>query len=62
ALEGVEWVQETCTRFNIPALARFGVTAEVLPELIKKAAGASSMKGNPIQLTAEELRVILVKA
>ena len=62
ALEGVEWVQETCTRFNIPVLARFGVTAEILPELIQKAAGASSMKGNPIQLTAQELRDILVKA
>ena len=33
-----------------------------LPVLVEKAAQASSMKGNPIELTAEELREIISRA
>lgn len=62
AQEGVQWIQETCQLLRIPALTRFGVTDHALPSLIEKAIGASSMKGNPIQLTAQELRDILVEA
>ena len=32
------------------------------PDLVAKAANASSMKANPIMLTAEELREVLLKA
>jgi alcohol dehydrogenase class IV len=33
-----------------------------IPTLVEKSAGASSMQGNPIKLTAEELRDILQQA
>jgi alcohol dehydrogenase class IV len=33
-----------------------------VPALVEKASQASSMKGNPIKLTEEELREIVVRA
>jgi alcohol dehydrogenase class IV len=62
ALDGAHWVKEMCTRLKIPALTPFGVTEGAISELIEKAAKAGSMKANPIPLTAEELRDILIEA
>ena len=53
--DGVEWVRRLCETLRIPPLAAYGVTESHLPELVRKAAAASSMKANPIVLTAEEL-------
>ncbi len=39
----------------IPPLAKWGVGAAAVPVLVEKAAAASSMKGNPLPLTAAEL-------
>ena len=49
-------------RFEIPRLGSFGVQREHFPELVAKAANASSMKANPIVLTPEELTEILESA
>ncbi|HOT92535.1 MAG TPA: iron-containing alcohol dehydrogenase [Anaerolineae bacterium] len=62
AEDGVAWVQELCTALKVPGLATYGVTAAAFPTIIEKAQAASSMKGNPIQLTAAELRGILNRA
>ncbi len=40
---------------SIPPLAKWGVGAGDVPVLVEKAAAASSMKGNPLPLTAAEL-------
>jgi alcohol dehydrogenase class IV len=47
---------------GIRGLAAFGLRREAFPDLIRKAAAASSMRGNPIALTPEELGAILEAA
>lgn len=62
AADGVRWVNGLIERFRIPRLARFGLTPAGIPEVIRMAEDSSSMKGNPIELTGEELKDILAKA
>ncbi len=58
ASQGVAWVEQTCAAMNIPALSSVGLTEEHIPSLVAKAARASSMKGNPVGLTGQELETI----
>jgi len=60
--DGVVWVRELCEALQVPPLAFYGVTPEDFPALIEKASVASSMKGNPINLTPDEMREILTRA
>ena len=62
AAAGIGWVQELAKLFRIPSLVEFGIRAEDSPTIVEKAGKASSMKGNPIPLTQEELTEILSKA
>ena len=62
ANQGVTWVQETCRQLEIPSLAAYGLDKTDLPAVVTKSQNASSMKGNPITLTKEELSEILDKA
>jgi alcohol dehydrogenase class IV len=62
AEDGVRWVKDLCRRLEIPTLRAYGVRETDIPDLVAKAAGASSMKGNPIVLTTEELREIISRA
>jgi len=61
-LAGVMWVRELCEALRIPKLRAYGVQHKDLPEVAGRASQASSMKGNPIAFTAEELRQILQRA
>ena len=47
---------------NIQSLSAFGLVRSMFPEIIEKASRASSMKGNPISLTHDELSEILERA
>lgn len=62
ASDGVAWIQELCEVLTVPTLSNYGVEEEHFPTIIEKARNASSMKGNPIQLTDDELRLILGSA
>jgi alcohol dehydrogenase class IV len=62
AEEGIEWVRSMCSELSVPQLSAFGMTTEDLPAIATQAQKASSMKGNPIALTAEELTNILREA
>ena len=62
AEDAVRWTAEICKRLEIPPLRAYGVTEADIPLLVEKAAQASSMKGNPIVLTPEELRQIIERA
>ena len=57
--QGVEWVRRLVADLGIPGLAAYGLSAQHIPDLVDKAAKASSMKANPITLTAEELSGVL---
>jgi alcohol dehydrogenase class IV len=59
AADGVAWLEAIVAALHIPALATYGVTRQDFPELAEKAARASSMQGNPIRLTTDELLEIL---
>lgn len=60
--DGVQWVEELCAALNIAPLGTFGITPEDYATVVEKSAGASSMQGNPIKLTPEELTEILTQA
>ena len=62
AEDGFAWIHELCDALNIPGLSNFGITEDHFPDLIARSKKASSMKGNPIILTDEELTEILQKA
>ena len=59
AADGVQWIQRLCTDLHIPPLRTYGFTAHDISSLVQKASAASSMKPNPIALTADELGSIL---
>jgi alcohol dehydrogenase class IV len=59
AVDGIRWVDDVVSALQIRPLSAYGLTETDIPTLIEKAAVASSMQGNPIKLTAEELTAII---
>lgn len=59
AEDGVRWVADLAQELAIPGLSAYGITEAALEEIAGKAAQASSMKGNPIELTHAELVAVL---
>ncbi|TAK97197.1 MAG: iron-containing alcohol dehydrogenase [Verrucomicrobia bacterium] len=59
---GVKWVERLVVELHIPPLRTYGLTLAHIPDVVSKAASASSMKANPIALTPEELAQILAAA
>ena len=53
------WAAELVAELQIPSLSEYGLTKEDFPVLVEKAKVASSMKGNPVELTDEQLFGIL---
>lgn len=53
------FVKNLSKQLQIPPLSDYGVTKEHFPEIIVKAAGSSSMKGNPVVLSPDELYSIM---
>jgi alcohol dehydrogenase class IV len=60
--DGPTWLDELCQAFSVPGLASYGLSQADFREAIPKARAASSMRGNPIELTDEELERILDQA
>jgi alcohol dehydrogenase class IV len=56
---GVSWAFNLRDQLGIPPLGRYGFTAADIPELVEKASRASSMKGNAVQLSTQEMSAIL---
>ena len=54
-----EWLAGLCEELRVPGLATYGLVETSIPGEIAKARRASSMKGNPIELTDDELTAIL---
>jgi alcohol dehydrogenase class IV len=62
AADAVLWIKELCAYLQVPPLRTLGVTQTDFPLVVQKASAASSMKGNPLKLTPEELTEILEKS
>jgi alcohol dehydrogenase class IV len=60
--DGVSWLHELCSALEIPPLSKYGVEPAEIPAICEKSSRASSMRGNPIQLTVEEMEEILTRA
>ena len=58
----LEWLGQIRKDLRIAPLSAYGIAAEHADSLCEKAARASSMKGNPVALTREELRAALLAA
>ena len=57
--DGVSWLRQLCADLKIPSLGTYGISCNDVTALCDKATQASSMKGNPLVLTPDELREIL---
>ena len=55
-------MRELCARLKIPSLRAYGVTQASVPQLVEKAAKASSMKGNPIALSTDLMTEMISRA
>ncbi len=62
ASDAIEWLHQLCADLSVAPLSQFGLTATDIPAVVVQAQKASSMRGNPIALTEEELVRILSKA
>jgi alcohol dehydrogenase class IV len=62
AEDGPDWVEALTRDLEIPGLNTYGIRPDAFPEIAEKAAQASSMKGNPVEFTVEELTAILSEA
>jgi len=62
AEEGVEWVRALCAELDVASLRSWGIAEADLPGVVEKAARASSMKANPVELTGEELLAVVTAA
>jgi alcohol dehydrogenase class IV len=58
----VKWVRDLCLAMQVPSLSEFGLKESDFEAVIARAQKSSSMKGNPIALTDEELMTILQKS
>ncbi len=60
--DAVRWVRDLCCELRVPSLGRYGVLESHIDVLVEKGMKASSMKANPVSLSAEELGEVLRKA
>jgi alcohol dehydrogenase class IV len=60
--DGIHWLLGLCRDLSIPSLREFGIQPKDFPAICEKAAIASSMKGNPVELKQVELAEILARA
>ena len=62
AEDGIRWAEEMVKYLKIPSLSDYGVTEADFPVAVEKAKSASSMKGNPVILSDDELMEILERS
>ena len=60
--DGIAWIRETLALLRIPGLGAFGIGPQHADDLAAKALRSSSMQGNPVALSAGDLRAVLLRA
>ncbi|GLW30599.1 alcohol dehydrogenase [Actinoplanes regularis] len=60
--DGLAWLRETVSLLGVRGLDAYGLAARSSDEIVAKAAGSSSMRGNPIALSPAELHAVLAAA
>jgi alcohol dehydrogenase class IV len=59
---GVNWIYSLREQLEIPPLSSYGFTNGDIADLVEKASQASSMKGNALKLTRQEMEQILAQS
>ncbi len=62
AMDIVPWLHRLVGDLNVPGLADFNLRADNIPAIVNQAQQASSMRGNPIDLSEAELAAVLKSA
>ncbi len=62
AADGVAWVQALGEELALPGLVAYGMAGTDIPAIVEQSAVASSMQGNPVRLTPDEMAAILQAA
>ncbi len=62
ALDGVAWVRNLLPALDFPKLSDFGLKPEMFTQIVAMAQRASSMGGNPVVLSEDELFQVLKNA
>ncbi len=62
AADGIGWIENLVAQLHIPALSRWGLRGADIDLLVAQSLKASSMKGNPVALTRDELTQIISQA
>jgi alcohol dehydrogenase class IV len=57
--DAADWIGSLCAELAIPGLSGYGIGADHLNAIAEQARKASSMKANPVELTAAELAGII---
>jgi alcohol dehydrogenase class IV len=60
--DGLAWIRETLAMLQVPGLAAFGLGPQHVGEVAAKALTSSSMQGNPVALSHDDLEAILLQA
>lgn len=60
--QATAWLRALCHGLSIPPLGAYGLRQADIPDLIERASKASSMRANPVALTPDEMRQIVVQA
>jgi alcohol dehydrogenase class IV len=60
--DAVSWLAALCRQLDVPPLSALGIQSEQFDAIVAQARQASSMKGNPLPLTDEELAQIVADA
>ena len=60
--EAIAWLQDLTTALSIPGLASYGLNHDGISEVVTAAQSASSMRGNPIDLSDEEVSEIVTRS
>jgi alcohol dehydrogenase class IV len=62
AENGIVWLQELTAALSIPGLASYGLSEDGIPAVVTAAQNASSMRGNPIELSDAEVTEIVTRS
>jgi alcohol dehydrogenase class IV len=62
AEEGIDWIEQLVKELRIEDLGFWGVSEEMIPDIVEKAMKANSMKGNPVELSLKDIQNIVEKS
>ena len=62
AEDAIAWLQELTGALSIPGLASYGLSHDQIDAVVTAAQNASSMRGNPIKLSDQEVSEILTRS